>query len=60
MTKEEAEKKLEEFNNGWFCPVIKGMCRKDCYFFVSPCISEGAYKKKEYLYHTGYCDFNNQ
>lgn len=37
MTRKEAEKQAKELNETdpkWFCPLINGMCRKDCINFV--------------------------
>ncbi len=38
MTKEEAEAKLQGFQNTplGFCPLIKGDCRTDCVFYAKP------------------------
>ena len=37
MTKTEAEKEVEKLHKvspDWFCPMIPGICRKDCVCFV--------------------------
>jgi hypothetical protein len=41
MTRKEAERALEAMEHetpSWFCPVIKGQCKRDCVNFYEPFI----------------------